>query len=859
MTSLPLPVTPRGLLDSLPVAVVVQAGDGRIVDCNGEAERLLGLARRDILDRSPHDPRWAALREDGSPFPADALPGLLALRTGEPQHSVPMGVRRPDGRVRWLLADAVPHRDAEGRCHAITAFMEITSQRRLEAWQGLTLGLLDRMARQASLESLLLVLAGFVEGELPGARCTVQLLTDDRRRLRVAYSPSMPAAYLDAITGLATSPTAGSCGAAAALGCTMIVADVLTHPNWEPYRSLAEQHGFRACWSEPFFAEDGGVLGTFAIYDDEVRSPDEEALLLLRQAAVLASLVVERHAARENLSLAAALFEQGTEPVVVTDAAHRIVRVNAAFERLTGFSGADVEGRTPHFLHVATAEGSDGRDADAVLDRGERWQGELLLRHRDGALVPVWLSAVPLRGRDGAITHFLRTAIDLRETKAQAERIRELAFYDPLTRLANRSLVIDRLRRAIASAERHGLSLAVLFIDLDRFKEVNDTLGHDVGDEVLVAVARRFEAVVRREDTLGRLGGDEFIVIAHGAREFEATVCAERLLGTLSEPVQVQDQPFTLGASIGVALYPGDGRQPDELMKHADIAMYRAKAAGGGVRLYRPEMSAGLGERIALARDLRAAIRHGEGLALHVQPQVRLADGALSGAEVLLRWTHPVLGPIQPSIFIPLAEERSMMVELGTWVVAAACELLRGWREAGRALPVRLALNVSAQQLDGADAVDRLLESLRHADVPPAALEFELTESALMRNIDAGIRKLEALREAGISLAIDDFGTGYSSLSYLKRLPIQRVKIDMAFVRDMLGDHGGHAIVASIVGLAEPLGLTTVAEGVEHAEQADALHGLGCIHAQGYLFGRPLPVADFADRWLPPHPVGPPP
>ena len=852
MIPAPVPLTQRGLLDRLPGAFVVLDDQGRIVDGNGEAERLLGLARSDILGRTAHDPVWSLLREDGSPFPADELPGQRALRTGEAHRGVPLGLRRPDGRVRWLLADAVPFLDAEGRRCAIVGFMEITARRRLEAWQGLTLGLFDRMAQHAPLEALLLALVGFVEAELPGARCTLHLLTDDRRRLRIAYSPSMPPAYLEALAGLEISPTAGSCGAAAALGRTVVVADVLSHPNWAPYRALAERFGFRSCWSEPVLVEGGEVVGTFAIYYDEFRSPDDEELALLRKAADLASLVVERHAARESLSFAAALFEQGTESVVVTDALHRIVRVNRAFERLTGYTAAEVEGRTPQQLLAVPVVVPDGHQADAALAAGESWQGELLLRHRDGERVPVWLSVVPLRGRDGAITHFLRTAVDLRETKAQAERIRELAFFDPLTRLANRSLVVDRLRRAIASAERHGRSLAVLFIDLDRFKEVNDTLGHDAGDDVLAAVARRFEAVVRREDTLGRLGGDEFIVIADAAREPEATACAERLIETLSEPIHVQDQPFALGASIGIALYPGDGRQPDELMKHADIAMYRAKASGGGVCLYRPEMSAGLGERIALARDLRRAIRHGEGLALHVQPQVRLADGALSGAEALLRWTHPTLGPIQPAVFIALAEERWMMVELGGWVLSAACDLIRCWREEGRPLPGRLAINISAQQLDGADAIHRLLEPLRRAGVPPAALEFELTESALMRNIDAGKRGLGELRDAGVALAIDDFGTGYSSLSRLKRLPVERLKIDMGFVRDMLFDRSDHAIIASVIGLAKPLGLATVAEGVEQVEQADALRGLGCSHAQGYLFGRPLPAAAFAERWLEP-------
>ena len=408
---------------------------------------------------------------------------------------------------------------------------------------------------------------------------------------------------------------------------------------------------------------------------------------------------------------------------------------------------------------------------------------------------------------------------------------------------------MDRLKQALAGAHRHGKPLALLFLDLNRFKEINDTQGHAIGDHALIEVARRFQATLRQEETLARIGGDEFVVIAEGTDQSAAARIVERLQLALAEPLSVKGQTFSLGASIGIALYPEDGASPEELLKHADIAMYRAKMNGGGYRFYRPEMGTQLAKRLEIAKRLQGALE-GERLQLHFQPQVDLRTGAVTGAEALVRWDDLEWGAVPPAEFIPVAQERGMMGALGEWVLRAACRQMKAWVVAGLSLPGRLAVNVDAQQLEDAEFVTKAQTIIRAAGLAPARFELELTESSMMTDPGRAVRVMEALRAAGFALAIDDFGTGYSSLSYLKRFAADKLKIDISFVRGMLDDRNDYAIVKTIIAMARSLGLKTLAEGVEAAAQAEALLALGCDFAQGYYFGRPEPAQVFAQKWL---------
>jgi len=544
----------------------------------------------------------------------------------------------------------------------------------------------------------------------------------------------------------------------------------------------------------------------------------------------------------------ASLLDKARDAIIVRGIDGRVLFWNKGAQRLYGWSSDEVLGqRIDHWLY------RDGPAASAAvvkitLAAGE-WSGEIAQRRKDGALLTVEGYWTLVRDEEERPKAFLVINTDITQRKASDEKIRNLALYDTLTGLANRTLLTDRMASALERATQADDPLAVLFLDLNRFKEINDTQGHGVGDQVLVKVARRFQAALREEEVLARLAGDEFVVVAERADAAVAARIAVRLVDAMQDPVATHGQTFPVGLSIGIATFPRDGACMDDLLKRADIAMYRAKAAGGGFMFYQPEMSVGLLERIELAKDLSRALAEGA-LELHFQPQVDLTSGRAIGAEALLRWRDPQRGWVSPGVFIPIAESRGMICALGRWVLGEACRQMRAWVDAGLRFPGRLWINLAAQQLEEADLVSSIRGITGAAGIAPACLALELTESGLMADVEGSIRTMATLREDGFAIAIDDFGTGYSSLAYLKRLPADKLKIDMSFVRDMLTDRHDYTIVTTIIGMARNLGLEVIAEGVEEGAQAQALRSLGCGEAQGYYFGRPVPAEVFAEKWL---------
>jgi diguanylate cyclase (GGDEF)-like protein/PAS domain S-box-containing protein len=444
---------------------------------------------------------------------------------------------------------------------------------------------------------------------------------------------------------------------------------------------------------------------------------------------------------------------------------------------------------------------------------------------------------------------FVAIIQDITERKASEARIEKLAFYDPLTGLANRALMVDRLRHAVARAERQSHNVTLLFLDLNRFKEINDTRGHSVGDKVLAQVARRFSSVVRNSETIARIGGDEFVVLLENIDRNQTERLIERLKAALKRPFSVEGRSHHLGVSIGAATYPDDTSNADALLQLADIAMYEAKANNGGYRFYSEEMGRVMGRKLELADRLTNAHRENR-LKLYYQPIIELKSGALIGAEALLRWHEPDWGWIGPDEFIPVAEERRMMFGIGTWVVEEACRQFAEWRDQGYLSLERLAVNVAAQQLEGNALVEGVQAALSRYAIAPHVLEVEITESSMMKDPDRAAEVLRSLKDRGIRLSVDDFGTGYSSLAYLKQFDTDKLKIDKSFVHDLMEDTNSEAIVSATISMAHGLGLTVLAEGVETEAQAQKLAQMACDQAQGYLYSKPIPPAEFAEHWL---------
>jgi len=553
--------------------------------------------------------------------------------------------------------------------------------------------------------------------------------------------------------------------------------------------------------------------------------------------------ITERQQAEQQLRVAAAAFE-AQEGMMVTDAATVILRVNVAFTEITGYSAAEAVGQTPRLLR------SERHDTaffaamwESIRSRGS-WHGEIWNRRKNGDIHPAWITITAVKGTDGEVSHYVSTLTDITQRKAAADEIAHLAFYDTLTGLPNRRLLLDRLQRATATSEHNRQHGALLFIDLDNFKMLNDTLGHDMGDLLLRQVAQRLAGCVRESDSMARLGGDEFVVMLEAlsknprAAALEAKSVGTKILARLNHPYRLAGCEHHSTPSIGVTLFRGHRASVDELLKQADLAMYQAKASGRNtLRFFDPVMQAAVATRAALEADLRQGVRQQQFL-LYYQPQVD-GEGRLTGAEALLRWQHPGRGLVPPREFIELAEETGLIVPLGQWVLATACTRLIAWASQPPTAHLDLVVNVSARQFQHPDFVPQLLAVLERSGADPRHLKLELTESLLLHDADDTIAKMEELKACGLRLSLDDFGTGYSTFSCLKRLPLDELKIDRSFVQNVLTDLSNATIAQTIIALAQSLGLAVIAEGVETEAQRDFLAGHGCRAFQGYLFGRP--------------------
>jgi len=552
-----------------------------------------------------------------------------------------------------------------------------------------------------------------------------------------------------------------------------------------------------------------------------------------------------------ELRLAGHVFDTSREGIIITDPETRILAVNPAFTLITGFSPEDVLGRSPGVLRSGYHAPEFYEAMWTEIRETGSWSGEIYNRRKDGHVYPEQISIGTVRGPDGEVRHYVGTFLDISERKEAESRIRHLAEFDTLTQLPNRALLTDRLSQAIALARRNGDKLAILFIDLDRFKNINDSLGHAMGDRILQEVASRLCLIVRESDTVSRLGGDEFVVLVTSLEHAgNAMPTAQKILASLGRPYQIDDHELQLTPSIGIAIYPDNGNDNESLLKNADAAMYHAKSSGrNNFQFFTPELNQWVTDRLRIENGLRHALEREE-LQIHYQPQVDLGTGCIVGCEALLRWYPADGAPIPPDRFIPVAEETGMIHPIGLWVLDEACRQLAQWDAEG-ATGIRMAVNVAVPQLRRPSFVDGVESILARHHMTPGRLEIEVTESVFL-DPDAQIRAtLRSLTDMGVKLSLDDFGTGYSSLSYLKNFRFDVLKIDRSFVSELARSHDDMTLVRAISSIARDMSLITVAEGIESDEQRRILTELGCTLGQGYLFSRPIPPSEFRRLVMP--------
>ena len=563
--------------------------------------------------------------------------------------------------------------------------------------------------------------------------------------------------------------------------------------------------------------------------------------------------ISQQRRAEKDLRMAATVFEHSTSAILITDPAGYIVQANEAFSRVSGYAVEQVLDQLPNMLTVDEQQEAHLRYVLKQLSQHSTWEGEVWLKRRNGEHYPAWVGITAVLDDEGDLASYVCFFTDISERKASEQRIHRLAYYDALTHLPNRTLFQDRLHTALQAAERQKSWVVLMFLDLDRFKPINDSLGHAAGDRMLKDMATRLLGCVDDDDTVARMGGDEFTLLLQPRANRQIALnraihVAEQILASLVKPFVLEGREFFVTASIGIALSPQDGNELSQLMKNADTAMYHAKERGkNNFQFYQADMNASALERLELESDLRHALEQNE-FVLYYQPQFSGDGKRLTGAEALLRWRHPRRGLVPPGDFIPVLEELGLVVDVGDWVISEACRQLKNWHQTKVRVP-KVSVNISARQFSDGQLGTRIATILKETGLPPACLELELTESILMREVCEAMQILDGLKNLGLSIAVDDFGTGYSSLNYLKQFPIDVLKIDRTFVDGLPSGEQDAQIARAIIAMAHSLNLAVIAEGVETQEQLDFLREHGCDEVQGYLFGRPMPANKFAAQF----------
>ena len=833
-------------------AIVGRTSEGEVTSWNAAAERMFGYTAEEMLG---HAVEFLMPPESGVLEYVDDC-----MRRGvvvEPIEVV--GVRKDGWRID-VESTISPIIGLGGEMIGSSSITrDITERKRSQALAASQAQLLEFVAGGAGLPRVLDHLARFVEENGDGVLASILLLDRDGLHLRHGAAPSLPASYCDAIDGVAIGPRVGSCGTAAYRRERVSVSDIANDPLWSDFSELALAAGLRACWSTPIFATDDSLLGTFALYYREPRAHGAFDLELVELATHVAGIAIQRarseEAARVSQERYRDLFEHANEPIGTVTMDEQITDVNAAFERVLGYTRAELIGTqladylTPDGILAsrrATARKLSGEAA------GTTYEQEFVAKGGHSVVFEVSSRVVEEDGLPVGVQAICRDITARKQAEIELRRLSELnthqALHDGITGLPNRTCFGQQVEHAISVADGDGSQLAVLVMDLDRFKEINDALGHRYGDLLLVELARRLESVMRRSDTVARLGGDEFGILVRQLSDSpnDLARALERILAALEQPFQVDGLPLHVEASIGIARFPAHGRDVDLLLQRADVAMYVAKESGAAHAVYATELDRHDAASLTLLSELPRAMRNRE-LVLHYQPKLELKSGELAGVEALVRWQHPTRGLVTPGDFVPAAEKTALIQPLTLYVLEEALAQLSRWHSEGYCFKV--AVNLSMRNLHDAGLPEGLARLLHKWGVPGNRLTVEITESAIISDPEKTMGVIRELKELGVGIAIDDFGTGYTSLAYLARLAVTQLKIDRSFVQHMGDDADDAAIVRSIITLGHDLGLEVVAEGVENEATNHQLAVLGCDLVQGFWLSRALPP-DELTRWL---------
>ncbi len=824
------------------IKLLVDPKKMRIVDANPAAAAFYGWSVEEL--RKMHV-------TDINTLPPKLIANEMELALSEKRQFFRFQHRIASGEVRDVEVHS-GHVDYHDRVLLHSVVNDVTEREQALRREKKRNDVLEMLARGKGLSDILHTIVNQVETEHPHVLCSILLPDKNHRHLLIGAAPSFPDFFNQAIRKFEIGVECGFCSNTAATGERAIVSDIQTQSDCSSFREKAAQAGLASCWSEPVLSSRGEVLGIMAQYHRKIASPDIAQVRLIEEMAKIVGIAIERQLDEENLQLASTVFQSSPEAIVITDANNKIVAVNPAFTKITQYEAHEAIGHDPNLL----SSGEQGREFYhamwSSIHAFGSWQGEIINRRKNGEYYSEWLTINTVRDENNEVRQRIAIFSDITDKKRNEEIIWRQANYDALTGLPNRRLFHDRLAQELKRGGRGKDSLALMFIDLDHFKEVNDTLGHEAGDNLLMQASRRIAACIRESDTLARLGGDEFTIILPGVADPKRlSVLADTIIQAVCRPFMLGESSAYVSASIGITLYPQDADNLSSLLKNADQAMYVAKGRGRNQYSYfTSSMQEAAQTRLQLSNDLRRALDTGQ-FEIHYQPIIDLSSGLPAKAEALLRWHHPGLGLISPSVFIPLAEEIGLINDIGEWVFRQAALKAKQWCTGKNNLltSMQISVNNSPRQFITGDNNMTALSWLRALDIPPSSIVVEITEGLLMDDHSEVQEKLLAFRDAGVQVSLDDFGMGYSAMSYLQRFDIDYLKIDQSFIRNMSTNPGDHAIVEAIIVMAHKLGMQVIAEGVETAEQRAMLIAAGCDFGQGYLFARPMPSGEF-DRYL---------